>query len=241
MLCLLPSLFLPETGKAGDKWRFPSCLCSEQEAVEGALALPESKRCVCASSASSSFPLFLPLLFNVSNQASLLRPGLCVESKASVVKDHFKPAPSSAWRGEAGVCGSASRGCVRQSQAERARGCCSSSALGRHAVSSGGRQKESCCSLASGLGQKGCPGTPWSGSSDLGLRSPLVVLSSYCCSVLGRCSTVFYGLCLTRLGAGCLSNQPGACPSVSSCWAQRWCAPCAAYLVGELGRPQCSP
>lgn len=81
------------------------------------------------------------------------------------------------------------------------------------------------------LGDRGLTAQTW------GWGSPLVVLS-HSCSTLGRSSTVFYrrnGLCLTRLGAGCFLNQPGECPSVSSFWAQRWCAPCCHMPGGRAG------
>lgn len=149
---------------------------------------------------------------------SLLRPELCIGTKQSTGKSHFKTSPSPACLGEAELPGAAQMR-VRQGGQEAA--ACN---LHRGEMLSAAvldKRRAAVPSLLawdrrSVLGDFELATQTWGG------ESPPVVLSSYCCCILGRSSTLFYRrnkLSLNQTWVRVFIKAARRCLSDSRCWA----------------------
>lgn len=120
---------------------------------------------------------------------SLLRPELCIGTKQSTGKSHFKTSPSPACLGEAELPGAAQMR-VRQGGQEAA--ACNLHRGGMLSAAVLDKRRAAVPSLLawdrrSVLRDFELATQTWGG------ESPPVVLSSYCCCILGRSSALFYG------------------------------------------------
>lgn len=214
----------------GNPLSFSQPACALSSKLQRVLLLCLKAKCLCISCPISSFfPPFHPLLLNTSKQVRLLRPELCIGSKESMVKSHFKTSPSSVWRGRLGFTAEL-RGALwmtaRQGGQEAA--CCN---LHQREMLSAAVADERRAALPSLLawGRRGVLGDLELAAQIWDWGSPLIVPTSYCCCIWGSPACCF----LIRLQPGYLLKQAWASLNASSCWAQRWRPPCCRVPGGR--------